>query len=402
MSVPGLQKRIRKNGTVAWYWSAPHASRLAKDYPLKIRRIQAANQDEAEVQAWQFTAELRLWLAARPGAITYAGTVGSLIDCYRADETSPYQAVRESTRRSYDHDLKLLKDHVGAVRIATLTRAVFFRWHQNFAAPAVTKDADGNAVTGEPRIRRAHGLMTMVRMLLSFGVSMRFAGCKAAQEVIGEMKFEMPAPRRSAMTFAQASAIIDKAIEMGARSIALGQAIQFELGLRQIDVIGQWVSTTERDAGLIRQGKQWTGGLTWADLTAERLVKRTSKTGQEGIWVPSEYPLLVKVIAAFADHERIGVAIIDERRGAPYNTGDYSKRWRTVATAAGIPGDVWNMDSRAGAITEGDEAGANPEDVRKFATHANRQTTDRYSRQSIQATSRVAQLRLKLRSEKAE
>lgn len=398
MSVPGLKKRVRKNGAVAWYWIATGVSRNASEYPLKIRRIVAASEAEAEARAWQLTAELRAWLSERPETIAYNGTMASLIACYRADEDSPYQAIRENSRRSYDFDLRTLKAHVGATRIGPLTRKDFSRWHRNFRAPVEPPyDDAGNKIFGTERIRRAHGLMTMVRMLLSYGVSMRFAGCAAAKQVIDEMTFQMPAPRHQAMTFAQASAIVDKALETGSRSLALAQAIQFELGLRQIDVIGQWLTAGAGAQGIVWLGQQWTGGITWADLTAERLAKRTSKTGQEGVWNPADYPLLVKVVAAFGERERIGPVTIDERTGRPYRVREYRGRWRDLARLAGVPDDVWNMDSRAGAITEADEAGGNPEDVRKFATHANRQTTQRYIRDTIQATSRIAKLRVEHR-----
>lgn len=210
----------------------------------------------------------------------------------------------------------------------------------------------------------------------------------------------MPAPRGKEMTFAMASAVLDEALTAGIRSIALGQALQFELGLRQIDVIGTWVKSDTATGGLTYRGRRWTGGITWADLTAERLAKRTSKTGQEGQWRVADYPLLLKAIAAFAEEERVGPAIIDERTGQPYKHQEYAKRWRPLATIAGVPNDVWNMDSRAGAITEADEAGAEPDDVRKFATHADRQTTQRYIRRTGEATSRVAKLRVEHRTKR--
>lgn len=389
MSVPGLKRRPRADGGFAWYWIAGAVSRRASEYPRKTIRIEAATVEEAEAQAWQYTAELRMWLLERTNEVAYNGTLGSLIDCYQTDEDSPYRGVRENTRRSYDHDLKILKSRVGDVRVKTLRRKEFVRWHRNFAAPAEEN--------GEPRVRRAHGLMTMVRMLLSFGVSMRYQACRDAKDVLAEVQFEMPAPRRKTLTFELASKVVDEALKVGARSMALGQALQFELGLRQIDVVGTWITDHGQAAGVVVNGKRWTGGLTWADLTAEKLAMRTSKTGQEGVWNPAEYPLLVKVMGAYADDERMGPAVMDERTGCPYAPQGYSRRWRPIADAAGVPADVWNMDSRAGAITEADEAGADPEDTRKFATHANRKTTQRYVRDTSQATSRVAKLRVAFR-----
>lgn len=310
--------------------------------------------------------------------------LSDLIAVYRSDEDSPYRAVRQNTRVGYDYCLGILEREIGSARIDVLTRKDFAAWHRRFS--------EGG------RVRRAHGLMTMLRMLLSFGASMRFDGCRDAKDVLGEMTFSTPPRRTTAMTYPQAHAIVEKAIGLGVRSIALGQALQFELGLRQADVIGQW--TVNHGTGGIRwKGRTWGGGLTWTDLTADSLAKRTSKTGAEGQWNPAEFPLLVRAMGAFTPPERIGPAIVDERAGRPYSSRHaYGEVWRRVADAAGVPRTVWNMDSRAGAISEAADAGASMEDMREFATHANAATTSRYVRRSLEATTRVARRRVALRN----
>lgn len=380
---PGLLKKP----SGAKYWAASRVVRDPKDFPLKTVRLHGTDIEIAS-RCRALSAELRQYLSHHENAApAFDGTVAALIRLYETDEDSPYRGVRVNTRDSYDYNLRILKRTVGGRYIASLTRKDFAAWHRSYALPKV-KD-------GLPRVRRAHGLMTMLRMLLGFGKSMRLDGCRDALEVLDEMTFATPERRGAAITLAQAEAVIDKALEIGARSIALGQAAQFELGLRQIDVIGQW---TEGAGGIAHDGKRWSGGLTWADLTADRLAKRTSKTGQEGVWNPAEYPLLVKVIAAFAEDERIGPAVIDERSGQPYRARDsYSKRWRTVADLAGIPSTVWNMDSRAGALSEANDAGATITDMQQFATHATPQTTQRYIRRTGEAISRVAEARRKHR-----
>ncbi len=166
--------------------------------------------------------------------------------------------------------------------------------------------------------------------------------------------------------------------------------------MRQIDVIGRWAEG-RAEGGISYRGRLWGGGLTWADLTAEKLAVRTSKTGAEGEWTLANYPLLVRAIEAFPEEERIGPAVVDERTGQPYKDKAYGKIWRKIATAAGIPKEVWNMDSRAGALSEAAEAGAEPEDMREFGTHASFETTQRYIRRTGKATDRVAGLRRKLR-----
>lgn len=58
-----------------------------------------------------------------------------------------------------------------------------------------------------------------------------------------------------------------------------------------------------------------------------------------------------------------------------------------------MPDDVWNMDSRAGAITDAYRAGAEPSDVMAAATHTQLSTNLSYRRTTIEQTSRVAKLR---------
>lgn len=392
---PGIKRRRRADGTDAVYWCAASVSTKAAAYPLKTIRLHG-DEEQIAARCRILTAELREWLGGRgKRSAVFAGTIASLIDIYQRDEDSPYRSVKETTRNSYDYNLRILLKNVGSRRIDHLTRKDFAKWHREYIAPTV----EG----GEPRVRRAHGLMTMLRMLFGYGASMRFAGCRDAKEVLGEMNFPMPERRAEAITFAQAEALVNAALAAGnARSIGLGQALQFELGLRQIDVIGQWVRISSNTGGIVRRGRLWTGGITWADLTTDRLAMRTSKTGQEGQWNPNLCPLLVRAIAAYSDAERVGPAIINEHTGQPYSKKYYPKRWRRFADSVGIPKTVWNMDSRAGALTEAGESGAAPEDLRNFATHSSFTTTTRYLRRTLEATTRIAKLRVAYRQKNSE
>ncbi|KMO18027.1 hypothetical protein [Methylobacterium platani] len=65
-----------------------------------------------------------------------------------------------------------------------------------------------------------------------------------------------------------------------------------------------------------------------------------------------------------------------------------------MARAAGIPSHIWNMDARAGAITEAEDAGADLDHIRLAAAHSQAATTQRYSRGAVGKSRRVAELRL--------
>ncbi len=138
-------------------------------------------------------------------------------------------------------------------------------------------------------------------------------------------------------------------------------------------------------------------GLTWAHIDGNVLRKPTSKSNgrEEAEHDLSAYP---GVLAELAHHQR-GVCpiVLDERSGKPWSPSEFSRTFREIARSAGWPDDVWNMDSRAGAVSEAFEAGANAADVMKAATHRQMSTTMGYNRGALEQTSRVAILRTERR-----
>jgi hypothetical protein len=93
-----------------------------------------------------------------------------------------------------------------------------------------------------------------------------------------------------------------------------------------------------------------------------------------------------------------GPVIVYERTGKPYIDHQWRREWRRVARAAGVPDHVYNMDSRAGAISEATDAGAELEHVRHAATHSNIAMTQRYSRGSVEKTAKVMEIRARHRN----
>jgi hypothetical protein len=370
-------------------------SREAKDFRPRTVRLFYATDEERAARCRQLTAELRSWISGRGKTKRpYDGRLRSLIRIYQSVETdtSPYHRVQENTQRDYNQRLAVLEKVVGNAILSRLTAEDFERWYQGFKKPA----EDG----GPERIRKAHGIMTMLRILMSFGKSMRLPGCRECGEVLEAMRFKQPKKRKQMVTFEQAQAVVDLALADGRRSIALGQALQFELTLRQVDVIGKWTRNVAPGAGGIAwKGKRWGGGLLWSDLSNDlTLAKETTKTAADGEWDLSQYPLVMKALAAFPEADRIGPMIVSEKTGRPY-FGEYSREWRPFATKAGIPRDVWNRDSRAGGITEGWDADADVKDLQRLATHSTQAMTERYARRALASTNRVAKLRVASRKQ---
>jgi len=331
-----------------------------------------------------------MWLSTAPGAdrpVDFDGTLGALCRLYETHPDSPYQDKAPGTQRVYADDLRLIGRVLGARRIAKLTGLDFARWYKEFKKPK----EDG----APERKRRAHGIMVMLRILFSYGAMMRLAGCKELRDVLSHMRFADAPPRDQQITYPQATAFIAKAHQLGFPETALAQALQFEGTLRQWDVIGEWV----RDRAA-PEGWRWTKGLLWNEIGRDRtLRKKTSKTGAAVMIDLNDYPLVAAELDRLGEIPRIGPAVLDSRTREPFKRREFSGRWREIVRAAGIPDEVWNRDSRAGGVTEGADAGADIEDLRQHAGHADTRTTQRYNRKTLVKSKRVAQLRVAHRNE---
>jgi alkanesulfonate monooxygenase SsuD/methylene tetrahydromethanopterin reductase-like flavin-dependent oxidoreductase (luciferase family) len=70
-----------------------------------------------------------------------------------------------------------------------------------------------------------------------------------------------------------------------------------------------------------------------------------------------------------ADLPASGPLIICEGGRRPWTSKFFTRAWRKIATAAGIPASVQNRDSRSGAATEAKLAGAVREDIQRGLGH---------------------------------
>lgn len=397
---PGLKRRPNKDGTVRHYWVASAVSKHAKNYPLKTAPLFGSNEEIAQ-RCRILTNELKLWLSKNGVVSTpaYDGKISDLISLYRKTPESSYFSVKHNTRKMYDWNLDLLEDEVGDRRLDCLTGIDFRRWYKHFKAPVEE---------GAPeRKRRAYGAIQLLRIIIKFGVTCDVLQCAddcvRLNSIIKEMGFEQPKARREKITFAQVQAFCKYAAANGRLSLAIAQAIQFELTMRQIDVIGYWepLQDGENQQGIIDRRQRWSGGLLWNHIDADGVLeKETTKTGQEAVHDTTAYPFLRQYLDMVPIAQRIGPIVKDEKSGLPYRQRYFIDQWREIADAVGIPKNVWNMDSRAGGVTEGADAGANIEHLRHHANHSNIATTGRYDRKTLEKTRQVAALRVARREEK--
>src|SRR5690606_33748532 len=123
-------------------------------------------------QFW--TDQLTGELTRKKRKTNFSGTLSSLIHIYRTKPESPYFLLKHSTRiRDYEPALKLIDRTVGKRRIDALRGSDFRRWYSEWGSKG--------------RVRRAHGAIRKLRLLLSFGVQEKLSGCLAAREILSLM-----------------------------------------------------------------------------------------------------------------------------------------------------------------------------------------------------------------------
>jgi hypothetical protein len=222
--------------------------------------------------------------------------------------------------------------------------------------------------------------------------------CKQLAEELKLVKFEKGGARSEEMTAAQVGAFIKKALEMGqagvipldrARYMAIGVAAQFELALRQKDIIGDWGGP---------RGEKWSGFFRWENIPGWRWRMRTSKSKYRTAadFDLTIYGYLFPLLEAVPHAERQG-AIVKGEHALPMRERTYRKWFRQIARAADIPDEVWSTDSRAGAATEAEEAGVDRRMIQDTLIHADDRNTIRYVRRRSAKIREVAKARAQKR-----
>jgi hypothetical protein len=282
-----------------------------------------------------YAAKHNLELVRKSGSAPAAPeTVAELIDCYSTHDKSPFKTKAYVTRQNYVRLMGHVRRDLGHYKIADLKTDVFREAHNKWSK-------------GGKHEAMGFGIVTMTRMLLSFGSStLESAPCAVAQAQLRKLHGIRPGPaRKEHLTRDHVVAIIAKAHEHGHPGIALAQALQFECGLHQKDVIGEWVPVSEPGVSdvLLPDGLKWVRGLEWSEIK-DNVLRHTGLTAIEIDLRTKE--LVSAEIARVDPRERIGAVIKDKKTGLPYRAHRFRREWKAIAAAAGVPKGVWNMDSR--------------------------------------------------------
>lgn len=337
-----------------------------------------------------------------PDAVTFDGTLGSLIRCYLSDLDSPFRKLRYPTRRHYRTLLTTVGDiqwvDAGIPRFAAfmpiseIKARHVLRWHEIWHS--------------QGKVAMAHAVIAMLRIVCSFGRTLLESDdCARLSDALSHMRFQMPKPRTVNLTAAQATAIRFQAHAQDDHSIAMAQAFQFELMLRQKDVIGELLPKSEPVASNYIYGdKKWLRGIRWEEIDANLILTHVTSKRQKEISVAlTNAPMVMEELTlefgegiTRASLPSSGPIIVDND-GIPYDTNTFRRHWRRAADAVGVPREVRNMDTRAGAITEATDAGVPLEHARIAATHSDIQMTQKYSRGDQNKIASVMQQRVDFR-----
>lgn len=404
-NAPGLIWRPCKAG-----WEARWRARydlIKRGYPATPQRLWKGQEPTELERQWisdrchVLQDEMLLWgRGGIPQAQPFDGTLRSLASCYQTDPDSTYQKLRYRTRIGYDYMIKRIIDQYGETSLGDgfregepaegIKARTLLRWHEGWV--------DGS------KIAFGHSMIGILRTMFGFGATLlEDKECERLCSVMHKMKFKMGKSREEVITAVQATAVRRKANEYGLMSIALAQAFQFDCTLRQKDVIGEWVPVSEPGISDVIEGNEkWLRGLRWEEIDENLILRHVTSKRQKEIVIDLKLaPMVLEEFGRLGELPDTGPVIVSETRGRPFYAHEWRRDWRGIATLAGIPPEVYNMDSRAGAITEATDADIPLEHVRHAATHSNIATTQGYSRQQAKKTANVMQLRVKHRN-KAE
>lgn len=339
----------------------------------------------------------------------FTGSLRSLVHCYRTDADSPYQKNRYHVRQNRDSMLKRIVAKHGDVLLLEIKARVLLNWHKEWSMEG-------------KRLSTGSQFIGQLRALFSFGATLlEDPDCERLCGVMHKMRFQGAKPRSVSVTADYAIAIRTKAREyFGWPSLALGQAFQFDCTLRQKDVVGEMVPLSEPGISeIIIRDQKWLRGIVWQEVDENLILRHVTSKKQKLVEIDLKLAAMVlEELQIFIGEDPLieidevtkkvtvnrhllpanGAVIVNDVNNLPWTGNEYRRKWRKVARACKIPDNVWNMDSRSGAISEAIQAGAPIEFVRHAATHSDVSQTADYDRTQAEATAKVMKMRIESRN----
>lgn len=314
--------------------------------------------------------------------------LSKLIKRYQTDPVSGYHKLRYKTRINYRNLLRQIDRRHGQTSLAKINARKLLTWHDRWT--------DGGV-----KLYAGHAFVKRLRTIFGFGLTiLEDDDCNRLRVVMHTLRFQAGKKRKNRLTAQQAAAIIWQAHNRGWHSIALAQALQFELMLRQKDIIGEWVPKKETgESDIFYKKKKWLRGVRGSEIDSNLILRHTTSKRQKDIEVDlKEAPMVMDELRRLIGPMSPGALVVNEFNGRPYTDYEFRRKWRICAVAAGVPDAVFNMDTRAGAISEAFSAKANPDFIRRTATHSDLAQTQDYNRgDHLAVSTEVARRRASLR-----
>lgn len=414
---PGLVWRRRSDGWVAT-WQA-RTDRVKAGYSPRYVQLwvgEVPTQEEAETislrchhqQYEMLTFGRDLPPDQPPEPDHFTGSLRSLVHCYKTDADSPFQKNRFHVKQNRNSLLRRIVAQHGDVKLSDIKARLLLAWHKDWSS-------DGKIATGSAFIGQ-------LRSLFSFGATLlEDPDCERLCGVMHKMRFQGAKPRSVSLTAEYATAIRTTAREhFGWYSVALVQAFQFDCTLRQKDAIGEVVPISEPGVSAVIVGdKKWLRGIVWQSIDENLILRHITSKKQKLVEIDLKLaPMVLEELQILVGSEPLvhvdettkkvtvnrsllpvsGAIAINDVTGLPWSPNEYRRKWRLVATKAGVPKNVWSMDSRSGAISEAIQAGAPIEFVRHAATHSDVSQTADYDRTQAEATAKVMRMRMESRN----
>lgn len=327
----------------------------------------------------------------------------ALVEAYQTDKVSTYQKLRYHVRENQRTLLRRLVEAKGDVELSDIRARDIKLWHMEWSD-------DGQ------KLSIAHAFIAQLRTISGYGLTMlEEPECERLSLVLHKLRFAHPQPRTERLTADHANAIRTKAHEFLWHSVGLVQAFQFEGTLRQKDCIGELVPLSEPGvSAVIIRGQKWLRGIVWQEIDENLILRHVTSKKQKLTEVDLKLgPMVMEELHRIAGASPLivvdqitkkatinrhllpasGPIAICDTTGLPWTGNEFRRKFRMIARAAGVPDNVWSMDSRSGAISEAIQAGAPMEFVRHAATHSDVSQTADYDRGQAEATAKVMRMR---------
>jgi hypothetical protein len=310
---------------------------------IRARRLaQAAaefDRDVAEINRLAEKHNLDVILRAREDTAALSASASSTLSIedlakqYLTDPRSPYKKLRPASQGLYKRKIARIVRDCGNEKVGALTARKINNLHAHWS--------QGDKIAG------SHGLVTMLRGLARFGMDeLEEADCKNLAVTLHGLYFPNVKPREERLTAAQADAIRAEAHKRELPSIAIAQAFQFDCGLMQKDVIGEWVPLSDpAPSDIIRESEKWVRGLRWNEIDDD-LVLRHPSAGKLIERQLAKLPMVRAELHRLGARPKSGPIVAYERSGRPYLENQFRLEWRAIADAVGVSKKIRNADSR--------------------------------------------------------